>query len=72
MPDSRDANPEKNISDCEDCVDAVREWPTCRPLFWFDLPEGPKREVLRAEQEKSGYVYPNHRLGWPILLGTTR
>lgn len=49
-------NKQKDI-ESEDVV--VRELPTYRPLFWFDLPEGPKREALRLEQEKPGYKYFN-------------
>ncbi len=37
----------------------IRELPTYRPVFWFELPEGPKREALRLEQEKLGYEYFN-------------
>ena len=37
----------------------TRELPTYRPLFWFELPEGPKREALRLEQEKPGYKHFN-------------
>ncbi len=37
----------------------VRELPTYRPVFWFELPEGPKREALRLEQEKPGHKYFN-------------
>ena len=36
-----------------------RELPTYRPLFWFELPDGPRREALRLEQEKPGYEYFN-------------
>jgi hypothetical protein len=34
------------------------EWPLVYPLLWIHLPEGPKRDALRAEQETPGYVFP--------------
>jgi hypothetical protein len=45
------------------CVDfdgvPARELPTYLPLLWFHLPEGPRRDALRVEQEKPGYKYFN-------------
>lgn len=38
-----------------------RELPTCLPLLWCWLPEGPKRDALRIEQSQPGYIFPNHR-----------
>jgi hypothetical protein len=37
----------------------ARELPTYYPLLWFHLPEGPKRDALRLEQEKPGYKFFN-------------
>jgi hypothetical protein len=52
-----DKEPHKDGKPCR--WNPIRELPTYRPLFWFELPEGAKREALRLEQEKPGYKYFN-------------
>jgi hypothetical protein len=37
----------------------VRELSAYRPIFWFELPEGPERDLLRKEQEQPGYKHFN-------------
>lgn len=41
----------------------VREWATYYPLFWFMLPEGPKRDQLRKEQEAPGFKWRKNNDG---------